>query len=89
MLFLCCFFGFPLASKDGLLKEEIAQHEDKKIAAMLLDVFLNGWRECIDWKRGEPSIRCVPFPEKKPEKCAKNMWENAMENVGNGKIKKC
>uniref|UniRef100_A0A914H191 Uncharacterized protein n=1 Tax=Globodera rostochiensis TaxID=31243 RepID=A0A914H191_GLORO len=93
MLFLLSVFGRSLASNENknelLLKDEMKHSEDKTIAAMLLDVFLGGWRECVDWKSGQPSVRCVPFPKKKPEKCTQILWDKAMETLRQGKIRKC
>ncbi|KAL7075801.1 hypothetical protein ACQ4LE_004989 [Meloidogyne hapla] len=65
------------------------EKDDKKISALMLDVFLPGWRECIDWKKGSPTLQCVPFPNERPEKCSKEIWNKAMADIEKEKIKKC
>ncbi|CAK5079512.1 unnamed protein product [Meloidogyne enterolobii] len=65
------------------------EKDDKKISALMLDVFLPGWRECIDWKKGSPSLQCVPFPSERPVKCSKEIWNKAMVDIEKGKLKNC
>ncbi|KAF7633484.1 hypothetical protein Mgra_00007173 [Meloidogyne graminicola] len=97
LIFLICFIPKFLFTNDlpNTLHNPIKnltifeEKDDKKIAALMLDVFLPGWRECIDWKKGSPTIQCVPFPNERPEKCSKEIWNKAMIDIKKGTLKKC
>ena len=86
----------------GNLSAMVEDENSDRISALMLDVFLPGWRECVDWEKasrkfktnykflqGKPSTKCVPFAAQKPDKCNKEIWEMAMADVSGGKLKRC
>lgn len=73
----------------GMPSPDQENPENNGISALMLDVFLPGWRECIDWTKGNPSIKCVPLPDDRPEQCMKEIWDKGQEFLKQGKMKKC